>query len=174
MPMIVVARFDTLPDAASAAHALVGEGFREDAVCVFRAGEPGERWSGRRVRAAIARTAALGAAGAAVGVATTTVMAIPDPYSVLIAAVGALAGSLAAAVVTHLERRGDSDGALPPQAAFVAVVTGTGQEAKGTQLLHDAGGRSMERLRGGRQILSELVRGHEGMEGPFRRRFPIS
>lgn len=173
MPMIVVARFDTLPDAASAAHALVGDGFREDAVCVFRAAERGERWPGRLVHAAIARTAALGAAGAAIGVAATGVMAIPDAYSVLIAAVGALAGSLAAIAVTNFERRSASEGALPSQAAFVAVVTGPGQEAKGTQLLHDAGGRSMERLRR-RHILSELVRGPEGVKGPFRTGFPIS
>ncbi|WP_066637998.1 hypothetical protein [Bordetella sp. H567] len=173
MPMIVVARFDTLPDAASAAHALVGDGFREDAVCVFRAAERGERWPGRLVHAAIARTAALGAAGAAVGVAATVALAIPDPYSVLIAAMGALAGSLAATVLTRFERRATSDGALPSQAAFVAVVTGPGQEAKGTQLLHDAGGRSMERLRG-RHILSELIPGREGMKDAFRTGFPIS
>src|SRR5262245_29663937 len=146
MPMIVVARFDTLPDAASAAHALVGDGFREDAVCVFRVAECGERWPGRLVHAVMARTAALGAAGAAIGVAVTVPLEVPDAYSVLIAAVGALAGSLAATVLTHLKRRRAADGALPSQAALVAVVAAPGQEAKGTQLLRDAGGRSMERL----------------------------
>jgi uncharacterized membrane protein len=173
MPRIVVARFDTLPDAASAAHALVGDGFREDAVCVFRAAERGERWPGRLVHEAMARTAALGAAGAAVGVAITVLINVPDAYSVLIAAVGALTGSLTAAVLTNAERRGAADGGLPSQAAFVAVVTPPGQEAKGTQLLRDAGGHSMERLRG-RHIPSELFRSREGMNARFRTGFPIS
>ncbi|ANN72799.1 hypothetical protein BAU08_16855 [Bordetella bronchialis] len=168
----MVARFNTLPDAASAAHALVGDGFREEAVCVFRAADRGERWPGRLVRAALARTAALAAAGAAVGVAATVVMSVPDPYSVLLAAVGALLGSLTATLLTEFERRKASDGALPTEAAFVAVVTPSGQEAKGAQLLRDAGGRSMERLRG-RHILADLVRSREGMDASLHTGYPV-
>lgn len=171
MPVILVARFETLPDAASAAHALVGEGFREDAVCVFRAAE-GERWPGQLVHAAMARAAALGAAGASVGVATAVAMNIPDAYSVLVAAVGALLGSLVATLLTRFERRSSSEGRLPTQAAFVAVVTQAGQEDKGAQLLRDAGGRSMERLRR-RHIVADLIPGRENMRTSLRTGLPI-
>jgi hypothetical protein len=99
------------------------------------------------------------------------ILPIPDAYGVLIAAISALAGSLAATALTHFERRSATDGALPAQAAFVAVVTSPGQEAKGTQLLHDAGGRSMERMRQ-RQILTELS--HAGDDIKLRTGFPIS
>ncbi|ARP82465.1 hypothetical protein CAL12_17670 [Bordetella genomosp. 8] len=171
MPVILVARFETLPDAASAAHALVGEGFREDAVCVFRAAE-GERWPGQLVHVAMARAAALGAAGASIGVAAAVAMNVPDAYIVLVAAVAALFGYLLATLFTRLERRGYSDGRLPTQAAFVAVVTQAGQEDKGAQLLRDAGGRSMERLRQ-RHIVADLIRGREDMQTSLRTGFPI-
>jgi hypothetical protein len=173
MPSIVIARFDTLPDAASAAHALVGDGFREDAVSVFRAAERrGERWPGPLVYAAMARTAAMGAAGAAAGAAVSALSALPDAYGVAIAAVGALVGSLAGTLLTRLERRSRPDGALRSHTAFVAVVAQPGEEGKSTQLLRDAGGRSMQRLRG-RYALSGALEDDDAIEDPLRTGFPI-
>jgi len=43
MSSMIVARFDSVPSAKSAAHALFAEGFREDAVSLFR----GDRRAGR-------------------------------------------------------------------------------------------------------------------------------
>jgi hypothetical protein len=155
MSLIVIARFDTLPAAASAAHALVTDGFHEDAVSVFRVGEgrPSgrrvERWPGRLVYAAMARTAALAAAGAAVGATVAALLAIPDAYGVGLTAVGALAGSLASTLLVLLERHtARADGSMPPQAAFVAVIAEPGEEVQSAQLLRDAGGQGIERLRG--------------------------
>jgi hypothetical protein len=174
MPLIVIARFDTLPDAASAAHALVGEGFREEAVSVFRAGgRQAERWPGRLVYAAIARAAALGAAGAAVAAAISAVLTMPDAYSVATVAVGALVGSLLGALLIRFERRSAAEGGLPPQPSFVAVVAGPGEEAKSAQLLRDAGGRGVERLR--RYSSAESMgSGRDSVEDSLHTGFPTT
>jgi hypothetical protein len=154
MSLIIIARFDSLPAAASAAHALVTDGFHEEAVSVFRAGDNrmsgrrGERWPGRLVYAAMARTAALAAAGAAVGATVSALMGIPDAYGVGITAVGALVGSLASTLLVLFERHAARrDGSVPPQAAFVAVIAEPGEEVQSAQLLRDAGGQGIERVR---------------------------
>jgi hypothetical protein len=178
MSLIVIARFDTLPAAASAAHALVTEGFREDSVSVFRVGDAraaerrGERWPGRLVYAAMAKTAALAAAGAAVGAAVSALLTMPDAYGVGVAAVGALGGSLAGTLLVLLERHAaQRDGGMPPQAAFVAVIAEPGEEIQSAQLLRDAGGQGIERLRG--RYLPSPVYDDSGIEGRLPTGYPI-
>ncbi|ARP86178.1 hypothetical protein [Bordetella genomosp. 9] len=154
MPLIVVARFDTLAAAASAAHALMGEGFRDDAVAVFRAADQRERWPRARVHAAMARIAGLAAAGSGVAAAAAALLDTPAPYGVAIAACGALAGSLIATLIS----RAGAHRARPyrAQGAFVAVVAEPARAAQSAQLLHDAGGWGVERL-GGRYVSPEAL-----------------
>jgi uncharacterized membrane protein YeaQ/YmgE (transglycosylase-associated protein family) len=173
MPTIIIARFDTLADAASAAHALMAEGFREDSVSVFRGVDRrGERWPGRLVYTGMLRTVALGTAGAAVAATVSALLSMPDAYAVASAASGALAGSFAGAVLTRIERRAAGEGGLRSPAAFVAVVAETGEEAKGRQLLRDAGGRDMERMRGRYMAFAALHDAYR-MDEPLRTGLPI-
>src|SRR5690606_7356373 len=108
MSSMIVARFDSVPSAKSAAHALFTEGFREDAVSLFRGGrrtgqvqswgDDPEAQAGQVGYSTAWRAAALAALGALLGTVAAIFLASGDIAVVAGAAVGACAGAAVGAV----------------------------------------------------------------------------
>jgi hypothetical protein len=151
---IVIAGFDSFAAAESAAHALVAEGFREDVVSIFRintesAGGTPRPWPRRQAYAAMVNTVALAVAGAAAGVALTTLVDIPDVLGVAAAAAGALAGGFLGVMIAVLQGRSRRAGmGASRYVALVAVIAAAEEESQSAQLLRDAGGVAVDRMRG--------------------------
>jgi hypothetical protein len=153
---IVIAGFDSFAAAESAAHALVADGFREEAVSIFQidTGRPVTEgtprpWPRRMVYAAMVNTAALAVAGAAAGGTMATLVDISDTLGIAAAAVGALVGGMAGALIAVLQGRSFASSATQSRhAALVAVIAEAGEEPQSAQLLLDAGGVAVERMRG--------------------------
>src|SRR5690606_30780332 len=183
MSSIIVARFDSVPSAKSAAHALFAEGFREEAVSLFRGGrrtgqvrswdDDPEAQAGHARYGMAWRAAALAAAGALLGTVAAIFLARGDIAVVSGAVLGACAGAAAGALwagrrlVTMRNARLHS---LPAaeQAVLLAVQVEPDEEEAVRALLRDAGGfqvdREHGRWRGGRWTDREPSR-----RGPQRR-----
>ncbi|MFC4276937.1 hypothetical protein [Achromobacter aloeverae] len=148
MSSIIVAGFESVEAAESAMHALLAEGFRDDAVHVFNVDGDAKYLAGlrRAARAAVLHTAILAAAGAALAVAGLMYVDVPGAFGIVAAALGALAGAGAAALLSVLHRNWLG---RPRRMALVAVLAEAGEEIQGAQLLSDAGGVRVPR-RGGR------------------------
>lgn len=155
MTSIVAAGFDSFPAAESAAHALFADGFHEEAVDIFRfddspdyAGPAFDATMRRMVYAAVAGSAVLAMAGAAAGTALALLADASTPFSVGAAAVGACAGALiSVAGIVMNEGYRASSARQPRSVVLVAVLAEAGQEAQSAQLLRDAGGIGIQRMR---------------------------
>ena len=188
MSSIIVARFDSVPSAKSAAHALFAEGFREEAVSLFRGGrrtgqvrswdDDPEAQAGHARYGMAWRAAALAAAGALLGTVAAIFLARGDIAVVSGAVLGACAGAAAGALwagrrlVTMRNARLHS---LPAaeQAVLLAVQVEPDEEEAVMALLRDAGGfqvdREHGRWRGGRWTDREPLR-----RAPSSRRTTVS
>jgi hypothetical protein len=167
---IVIAGFDSFAAAESAAHALVADGFLEDAVSIFRidAGRPATEgaprpWPRRMAYAAMVNTAALAVAGAAAGGTMATLVDIPDTLGIAAAAVGALIGGMAGALIAVVQGKSlAASSAQSRHTALVAVIAEAGEVPQSAQLLRDAGGIAVERMRG------RFVRGNWASIDPIK------
>ncbi|MFJ1302934.1 hypothetical protein ACILG0_23490 [Pseudomonadota bacterium AL_CKDN230030165-1A_HGKHYDSX7] len=164
MTTIVVARFDSVPSARSAAHALLADGFREDAISILYEDPPkgsrqrrtgGPDLSSPAARyGAVASAAALATLGAILG--ALAMLTLEDPGSMALvmgAALGAYLGALAGTVwvLTGLRRAmatEDEDEALTERVVLLAVQSEPGAELGAVTLLRDAGGQHIQRERG--------------------------
>lgn len=163
MSSMIVARFDSVPSAKSAAHALIAEGFREDAVRLFRGAsharpggewarnKPARRWSTRFSFAW--RTALLAAVGTLMAILCAMGMGRGELIIIAAAVLGACtgaalgawwAGRRVAARRMAMRRQLREHG----QAVLLAVHVEAGDEDAATALLHDAGGFQIEREHG--------------------------
>jgi len=144
MSSIIVAGFESVEAAESAMHALLTEGFREDAVHIFDVDGDAKYLAvmRRAARAAVLQTAILAAAGAALGAASAMYMDVPGAVGIGVAALGALLGAGAAALFSVLHRNWLG---RPRRVALVAVLAEAGEEMQGAQLLADAGGVGVPR-----------------------------
>ncbi|WP_144634927.1 hypothetical protein [Bordetella genomosp. 13] len=168
MSTIVVARFDSLASARSAAHALVADGFAEEAVSMFHGessvGDAGEHSlrGGPDLGTAVGRkgavsvVAAVSALGALIG---TALFSLPQWSDGMALAAGAAAGGYLGALLGTLWMVG----ALPGQAGglnsglfgktiLVAVQVHTAGVPMVTALLRDAGGVHVAQARGPWQV----------------------
>lgn len=164
MTTIVVARFDSVPSARSAAHALLADGYREDAISILYEDPPkgsrqrrtgGPDLSSPAARyGAVASAAALATLGAILG--ALAMLTLQDPGSMALvmgAALGAYLGALAGTVwvLTGLRRAltaEDEDEALAERVVLLAVQSEPGAEVGAVTLLRDAGGQHIQRERG--------------------------
>lgn len=167
MSSIVVARFDSVPSARSAAHALVGDGFREEAISILY-GDPdrtGRRMSrpawrfgpDLRTRAARWRAIVSAAALAAIGTLGGVIVPVLTGYGrvgmVVGAALGAYAGALAGTCwMASGLRRARAEAAYAGQLArdrvvLLAVQVHPDDEEAAAALLRDAGGLQVEKAR---------------------------
>lgn len=153
MSLMIVARFDSLPSAKSAAHALVAEGVSEDAVRLLRrARQPGQptplrQWS-TRFRLAW-RAAALAALGTMLATLLALLAGAADLALVAAAVLGACTGAslgawwagrwLAVWRMAWLQRVRESG-----QGAQLAVQVSMGSEEAVVALLRDAGGYQID------------------------------
>ncbi|MVW80105.1 hypothetical protein [Bordetella sp. 02P26C-1] len=149
MSLMIVARFDSLPSAKSAAHALVAEGIPEESVRLFRRARqtarptPFRQWS-TRFRLAW-RAALLAAFGTLVATFVALVAGGTDVTLVFAAVIGACMGAsmgawwagrwLAAWRMAWLQRVRESG-----QGALLAVQVSHAREDAVLALLRDAGG----------------------------------
>ncbi|ALM82076.1 hypothetical protein [Bordetella sp. N] len=162
MTSIIVAGFESVEAAESAMHALLAEGFRDDAVHIFHVDGDAKYLAvlRRAARLAVLHTAIFAAVGAALGAAC--VMYVPGVAGVLAAALGAVVGAVASALFSVLHRNWLGG---PRRMALVAVLAEEGEETQGAQLLSDAGGISVPR-RGARwqgwSDAAGAVAGHGG------------
>lgn len=163
MSSMIVARFDSVPSAKSAAHALIAEGFREEAVRLFRgehyAGPSGawarrtpvRRWSTRFSFAW--RTALLAAVGTFVATLGAMLLVRGDLVIVGAAVSGACAGAalgawwagrrVSAWRMARLQNLREYG-----HAVLLAVHAESGEEDAVMALLHDAGGFQIDREHG--------------------------
>ncbi|WP_459618160.1 hypothetical protein [Bordetella sp. 2513F-2] len=164
MSTLVVARFDSVPSARSAAHALIADGFREDAVSMFygdppNAGRDGPLRVGPDLRTrtgrygAVASVAALAMLGALLGVVATLLLGHEGTLALVVGAssgayVGALAGALW--VVAGLRRAQEAYGAggVLGRVILVAVQAHPDDAEAAATLLRDAGGVRVDAARG--------------------------
>jgi len=163
MSSMIVARFDSVPSAKSAAHALFAEGFREEAVSLFR----GDRRAGRvqswdddadtqagHARYGMAwRAAALAAAGALLGTVAALFLARGDIAVVGGAVLGACAGAACGALWAGRRLLALRNGRLrnlpvTDEAVLLAVQVEPDEEEAVMALLRDAGGFQVDRERG--------------------------
>jgi hypothetical protein len=144
MSSIIVAGFESVEAAESAMHALLTEGFREDAVHIFDVDGDAKYLAVMRhaARAAVLQTAIMAAVGAALGTASAMYMDVPGAIGIGVAALGALLGAGAAAIFSVLHRNWLG---RPRRVALVAVLAEAGEELQGAQLLSDAGGVGVPR-----------------------------
>lgn len=169
MSSIIVARFDSVPSAKSAAHALFAEGFREEVVSLFRGGrrtgrvqswdEDPEAQVGHARYGLAWRAAALAATGALLGTLAAMFLARGDLAVVGGAVLGACAGAAVGALWAGrrlVARRNARLHSLlaADQAVLLAVQVEPDEEEVVMALLRDAGGfqvdREHGRWRGGR------------------------
>ncbi|MDQ8031648.1 hypothetical protein [Bordetella genomosp. 1] len=165
MTAIVVARFDSVPSARSAAHALLADGFREDAISILYEDPPkasrqhaqsGPDLSTPAARyGAVASAAALATFGAILG--ALAMLTLEDPGSIALvtgAALGAYLGALAGTVwVLRGVRRvpvllEDEGEPQVERVVLLAVQIEPGLEYSAVTLLRDAGGQHIQRERG--------------------------
>ncbi|MCD0504023.1 hypothetical protein [Bordetella petrii] len=177
MSSMIVARFDSVPSAKSAAHALFAEGFREEAVSLFRGGrrtgrvqswdEDPEALADRAGYGMAWRAAALAATGALLGCVAAIFLARGDLAVIGGAAFGACVGAAIGAVWAArrlVAMRNARLHNLPAadQAVLLAVHVEPDEEDAVMALLRDAGGfqvdREHGRWRGGRWMDREPVR----------------
>src|SRR5690606_26889839 len=187
MSSIIVARFDSVPSAKSAAHALFTDGFREDAVSLFRGGRRTgqvQSWAddpeaqAGQVRYSLAwRAAALAAVGALLGTVVAIFLSSGDIAVVAGGALGACAGAAVGAWWAGRSLMMQRDQRLrtvpaADQAVLLAVQVEPDEEEAVMALLRDAGGfqvdREHGRWRGGRWTDVEAQR------RPAARRAPVS
>lgn len=155
MSSIVLAGFDSFRAAESAVHALLADGFREDAITVFRVRESGmgsardvAPWPRRMAYLALLETSVFAVLGATVGAAIAVLIDAPDPLGIGAAAIGALAGSLAGALLAAFRSgRAMREQGTPSPVALIAVLAEGDEETQSALLLRDAGGTGLERLR---------------------------
>ncbi|WP_155808320.1 hypothetical protein [Bordetella petrii] len=188
MSSIIVARFDSVPSAKSAAHALLAEGFREEAVSLFRGGRRTGRvqpWDedpaaqAEDVRYGVAwRAAALAAAGALLGTLAALFLSRGDLAVVGGAVLGACAGAAVGALwagrrLTELRNAALNSIPAAEQAVLLTVQVEPDEEEAVMALLRDAGGfqvdREHGRWRGGRWTDREPLR-----RAPSSRRTTVS
>lgn len=176
MSSMIVARFDSIPSAKSAAHALIAEGFREEAIRLFRGGRhagptgsweppvPIRRWT-TRYRLAW-RTALLAASGTSVATLTAILATDSDLAVVGAAVLGACGGAamgawwagrwLAAWRLAWLQSLRESG-----HGVLLAVQTEPEEEDAAVSLLRDAGGFQIDHEHGewreGRWVECETV-----------------
>ncbi|MBV7485726.1 hypothetical protein [Bordetella sp. BOR01] len=169
MSSMIVARFDSVPSAKSAAHALFAEGFREEAVSLFRGGRRTGRvqsWDedpeapAGHVRYGMAwRAAALAAAGALLGTLAAMFLVRGDFAVIGGAVLGACTGAAIGAWWAGLRLMAARNARLHnvpavEQAVLLAVHVEPDEEEAVMGLLRDAGGfqvdREHGRWRGGR------------------------
>lgn len=161
MSSMIVARFDSVPSAKSAAHALFAEGFREEAVSLFRGGQRTGRvqsWDddpdAQPGHLGMAwRAAALAAAGALLGTLAAMFLARGDLAVVGGAVLGACAGAAVGALWAGrrwVTRRNARLQSLPAtdQAVLLAVQVEPDEEEAVMALLRDAGGFQVDREHG--------------------------
>ncbi|MBO9355570.1 hypothetical protein GG851_16405 [Bordetella petrii] len=177
MSSMIVARFDSVPSAKSAAHALFADGFREEAVSLFRGGrrtgrvqswdEDPEAQAGHARYGLAWRAAALAAAGALLGTVAAIFMARGDIAVVGGAVLGACVGSAVGALWAGrrlVALRNARLHSLPDaeQSVLLAVLVEPDEEEAVMALLRDAGGfqvdREHGRWRGGRWTDREPAR----------------
>ncbi|OZI22785.1 hypothetical protein CAL18_08245 [Bordetella genomosp. 7] len=187
MSSIIVARFDSVPSAKSAAHALFTDGFREDAVSLFRGGRRTgqvQSWAddpeaqAGQVRYSLAwRAAALAAVGALLATVAAIFLSSGDIAVVVGGALGACAGAAVGAWWAGRSLMMQRDQRLrtvpaADQAVLLAVQVEPDEEEAVMALLRDAGGfqvdREHGRWRGGRWTDVEAQR------RPAARRAPVS
>lgn len=168
MSTIVVARFDSLASARSAAHALVADGFAEEAVSMFHGessvGDTAENAlrngpdlgtaAGRK--GAVSVVAALSALGALVGAALCSLPQWSDGMALAAGgAVGAYLGALLASLWMVGGLPGQAGGlssGLFGKTILVAVQVHPAGVPMVTALLHDAGGVHVAQARGPWQL----------------------
>ncbi|SAI74335.1 Uncharacterised protein [Bordetella ansorpii] len=168
MSTIVVARFDSIASARSAAHALVADGFAEEAVSMFHGdsslgdlGEHGLRGGpelgsvvGRK--GAVSVLAAVSALGALIGAA---LFSLPEWSDGMALAAGGAAGGYIGALLGGLwmvgglpGQAGGLDSGLFGKAILVAVQVHPAGVPMVTALLRDAGGVQVDQARGPWQV----------------------
>lgn len=168
MSTIVVARFDSLASARSAAHALIADGFAEEAVSMFHGdsslgdqGSDGLRGGpelgsvvGRK--GAVSVLSAVSALGALIG---TALFSLPEWSDGMALAAGGAAGGYIGAMLGGLwmvgglpGQAGGLDSGLFGKAILVTVQVHTAGVPMVTALLRDAGGVQVTRARGPWQV----------------------
>lgn len=163
MTRIVLARFDSVASARSAAHALIADGIREDAVSLLREDDarvdkPRSRVQGPDFSTpsdwygAIASAAALAMMGALLG--ALAIQLVPDPgraATLAGAAIGAYAGAVVGTIwvlrgVRRARRRAAEWAEDADSRGVVLVVhIHPDDENNVVTLLRDAGGRHIQR-----------------------------
>lgn len=164
MNTLVLAGFDSMPAAESAAHALIAEGFGDDAVNIYRLRQTPRRdnpaviarrrampWRGAGSRplsnATLLRAALLAAVGSAASVSASVLAGWGGPLIVYAAVLGAVLPALLASW------RADASAAAPEgtaeaierAVALVAVLAEGGRASYAAEVLQDAGGAEIAR-----------------------------
>ena len=168
MNTLVLAGFESMPAAESAAHALIAEGFGDEAVNIYRLRQPPRqgrcaviltRLTGRNQRAAgvrplaneaLLRAALLAAAGSAVSVSVSALAGWSGPLVVYAAVLGAVLGAVLPALLASSPQLSAAGPQAPADAndrvvALVAVLADGRHASHAAEVLHDAGGAEIAR-----------------------------
>ena len=165
MSLIVAARFDSFPEAESAARKLFSQGFSEEAVNIFfvnpagahdrypvggdRAADPDARGA---TKGAVLGAGILATVGALIGAGVLYAVGLTGLEIVAGGAVGAYLGSLAGALSMAGRRSRKEPGNPELQTRHAGVLTAVhvqpDQEARAAQILREAGGKDVEHAQG--------------------------